>query len=139
MLGDYSLQRKYADEWQIMGISVRRHVMAMHREALAGAVDIDSRKLPMCIGRRVRIAGVLEAQRRAHTRDDRVMRFLTLEDEFGLFEVTVFPGACRTSQRTLNHYGPYIVAGRIEDQYDTITVSADSISLHKSKAQRLAS
>jgi len=139
VLGDYSLQRKYSDEWQILGISVRRNIMAMYRQALARSVDIDSRRLSTSIGRRVRIAGVLEAHRTAHTRNDRVMRFLTLDDEFGLFEVTAFDQSARKVPRTFSHYGPYIVTGRIDEQYGTITVSAESISLYKSKAQRLAS
>ena len=70
--GDYSSQRKYADERQILDISVGRHIMVLHRAALAGAMDIDSRQLPQCLGRTVRIAGVLEAQRATHTQNGRV-------------------------------------------------------------------
>ena len=120
-------------------MNVRRHIMAIYRKSLAASVDIDCRGLSTSVGRRVRIAGVLEAHRATHTQNGKTMHFLTLDDEFGLFEVTVFPNTLRTSWDMLNHYGPYIIIGRTDRQYDTITISAESISLHDSKAIRLAS
>ncbi len=149
---DYTADRKYADEWRILGVSVREHPMARYRPRLNAAVDADSRRLAGRIGRRVRVAGLLEAQRTAPTQTGRIMRFLTLHDEYGLFEVTAFPGACHAyvvgkhgcTQRShgtpcagtdmapmpaLDRYGPYVVAGRVEDQYGSIAVSANSIRL----------
>ena len=127
-LEDYSEARKYADERRIMGFSVREHIMARYRPGLNGAVDIDSRLLGQRVGRRVRIAGVLEASRTVTTRSGRQMRFLTLEDEYGMFEVTIFPDAARRWRRgsdrrrgrgrapaRFDHYGPYLVAGTVED------------------------
>ena len=138
-LRDYSRQRKYAEEWNILGISTGEHIMAVHRPGLAGLVDIKSGQLARCVGRRVRIAGVLEAQRHTRTQNGRLMSFLTLDDEDGLFEVTVFPQARRAVVKSLDKYGPYLVTGRIEEQYDSITVSAESVRLHKSCSLRMAS
>ena len=138
-LGDYSQARKFWDEWNSLGISVGEHIMSRYRASLAGQVEITSRDLASCVGRQVRIAGVLEAHRTTHIKNGRVMRFLTLEDEYGLFEVTLFPKARRTVRQTFSPYGPYIVNGRIEDQYGTITVTAQNISLPKHDALRRAS
>jgi DNA polymerase III alpha subunit len=126
--GDYSPWRKYADERGILGISVGEHVMALYRPAVAGRVDADSRHVPARVGQRIRIAGVLEAHRTATTRTGGTIRFLTLDDEFGLFEATVLPrrDGCATK---FNHYGPWVVAGKVEDQYGAVTISADNISL----------
>ena len=125
---DFSHRRKYIDERRMLGFSVREHIMALHRSALAGATDIDSRRLARHVGRRVRIAGVVEALRTTPTQKGRHMMFLTLEDEFGLFEVTVFPNAFRR-RADLTRYGPYIVAGRVEEQYGIVTMTADRVSL----------
>ena len=131
MPGDYDDERKYLDERRILGVSVRRHIMARYRGALQsrGDADADSRDLSTCIGRRVRIAGVQEAQRSTRTGNGQHMMFLTLEDEFGPFEVTLFPDACKRSGGVFTHYGPYVVRGKVEEQYGSITVSADSIRL----------
>ncbi|HUT59300.1 MAG TPA: PHP domain-containing protein [Phycisphaerae bacterium] len=130
--GDYDDGRKYLDERAVLGISVREHPMAFHRarrSELPEMVDADSRDLPRCIGRTVRLAGVIEAQRRTSTQRGGQMLFLTMDDEFGLFEVTVFPGALGRNRTRLTHYGPYLVTGTVEEQYGAITVSAGKISL----------
>ena len=128
--GDYSPRRKYADERRILGLSVRQHVMQLHRPQLSRAVDADSRDLPRRVGRKIRIAGVLEAQRTTGTQAGGTMMFLTLDDEYGLFEATIFPDLLRRAP-PITRYGPYIVAGKVEDQYGAITLSAERIALYK--------
>jgi DNA polymerase III alpha subunit len=123
---DYSRTRKIRDEWHILGLSVREHPMALARSRVAQLVDADSRDLPAAVGRRVRIAGLLEARRTTETARGERMGFLTFDDEFGLFEVTVFPDA-QQAVGPLGAYGPYVIAGRVESQYDEITITAESV------------
>ncbi|MCK4276176.1 MAG: hypothetical protein KAX78_06665, partial [Phycisphaerae bacterium] len=127
---DYSADRKYRDERRILGFSTGKHIMSLYRPDLGGVVDTDSRRLGEKIGERVKIAGVLEASRTTRTQAARTMRFLTLDDEYGLFEVTVFPGA-RCTGRSLSRYGPYIVTGTVQEQYDAITIWAEDIRFHE--------
>jgi len=124
---DYSPARKYADERRVLGLSVGGHIMAWYRPHLNGSARTDSRQLPDRVGRRVRVAGVLEAVRTTPTRTGRTMTFLTLDDEYGLFEVTVFPNRSRRTPN-FSRYGPYVVAGRVENQYDVVSISAETIS-----------
>ena len=50
------------------------------------------------------------------------MQFVTLEDEWGLIEATLFPGTCPpVAYLTL---GPYIVTGIVEEQYGVLGVTA---------------
>jgi hypothetical protein len=56
------------------------------------------------------------------------MMFLTLDGEQGLFEVTVFPDACRSLRGRMDGYGPYVVGGIVEDQYGSLTISARQVS-----------
>ena len=58
------------------------------------------------------------------------MMFLTLEDEFGLFEVTAFPDALGKLGR-MDKYGPYVVSGRAQRQHDAVTVTAREVSLYR--------
>jgi DNA polymerase III alpha subunit len=55
------------------------------------------------------------------------MLFLTLDDEHGLFEVTVFPAGARELPRNFDAYGPYLVTGRVERQYDSIGIAAERV------------
>ncbi len=129
---DFPPLRKYSDERRELGFSVGEHIMTIWRGALAGRTDVDSRHLARRVGRRVRIAGVLEARRTTQTQTGRRMMFLTLDDEYGLFEASVFPDACANS-RHVGSYGPYIIAGRVEEKYDTVTLTADRIALCETK------
>ena len=114
-LPDYSPARKYAEERKVLGVSTGEHIMALYRPGLVRQVDTLSRELPARIDRDVRIAGVLEAQRTARTQTGRTMMFLTLEDEQGLFEATVFPRKY-AAVGLLDRYGPYVVAGKVQEQ-----------------------
>jgi len=129
-LPDYSPTRKYAEERKVLGVSVGEHIMALYRPGLARRVDTLSGELPARVGRNVRIAGVLEAQRTARTQTGRTMTFLTLEDEQGLFEATVFPRTY-AAVGVLDRYGPYVVAGRVQEQYGSVTVTAERVEVHQ--------
>jgi len=147
--GDYDESRKYWDERRILGISTREHIMARYRRIanqechpdghrdFASRGNATSRELPELIGRRACLAGVLEARRTVETRNGRTMAFLTFDDEFGLFEATVFPDACRGVR--LDRYGPYLVEGQVEEQFDTVTLAAERITLPTARRQRAAS
>ncbi|MBL7132937.1 MAG: DNA polymerase III subunit alpha [Phycisphaerae bacterium] len=126
--GDYSDARKYVDERKILGISVREHLVALFRPSLSPLVDCDSRDLGRRVGRRVKIAGLVEAQRMTRRRDGRRMMFLTFDDEYGLFEVVMFAGRAGPV-RALTRYGPHIISGTVQEQYGTVTISAANVSV----------
>ncbi len=123
---DYSPTRRYVEQRRALQISVGPHVMGLHRPRLAGQSDADSRDLPDRVGRKVRIAGVLEAQRAARTQAGQTMLFLTLDDEYGLFEATVFPGVY-SAVGVLDRYGPYLISGWVQEQYGSVTVTAETV------------
>ncbi|MFP4434749.1 MAG: DNA polymerase III subunit alpha [Phycisphaerae bacterium] len=125
--GDYDEARKYFDEREILGISVREHILSLYRPTLARLVTADTRALPHRVGQRVRIAGVLEATRATRTRNGETMLFLTLEDEHGMFEATVFPSAMGRMRTKLAGPGPYRITGRVDSQHGCVSVTAETV------------
>jgi DNA polymerase-3 subunit alpha/error-prone DNA polymerase len=125
--GDYPPLRKYFDQRRVLGVSVGEHVMGVFRPAIARAVDADSRDLPRRLGRRIRLAGVVEAVRTHPTRDGRSMVFVTFEDEFGLFEATLFPDMLQRTGARVDRYGPYVVTGVVDEHLGSITVTAHRV------------
>ena len=124
-LCEYGERRLYMDERRILGISVRGHLMELYRPQLAGQVDADSRDLPRREGRRVRIAGLLEAFRVAEMRHGGDVTFLTLDDEYGLFEVLLVAKAA--GRGVCASYGPHIIEGTVREQHGTVTVAAVTV------------
>jgi DNA-directed DNA polymerase III PolC len=125
--GDYDEARKYFDEREVLGISVREHIMSLYRPTLANLVNTDTRGLSRRVGQPVRIAGVMEARRTTRTQSGETMLFLTLEDEHGMFEATVFPSALRGMRAKLAGPGPYRISGRVDDQHGCVSVTADAV------------
>ncbi len=123
---DYPPERKAADEREILGISVGDHPLRQWREILEGQTDADSRELPRKVGRQVRLAGLLEAARDVESTGGRRIQFLTFDDEFGLFEGMVIEGRCRVQGKRVDGC-PALIAGRVQNKYDTITVEADEV------------
>jgi hypothetical protein len=60
--------------------------------------------------------------RYAWTRDERPVQFISLEDEQGLAEVSLFDGECLAVPYLT--IGPYTATGVVEEQHGVFTVTA---------------
>jgi len=80
-----------ASELAMTGISVARHPLSFARERLQKmGVMLRSQLDSLPDGRRVTVAGIVIARQRPPTKSGQTVIFVTLEDETGLIEVTVF-------------------------------------------------
>jgi len=119
---DYATVRRLRDEWELLGFVVGPPLMSLFR-ARAPTDQITSCDLAVHLNKRVKLSGLVATARHTPTSDGRDMQFVTLEDEWGLIEVTLFPGTCSpVAYLTL---GPYLVTGRVEEQYGVLTVTAE--------------
>ena len=73
----------------MLGLFLSGHPAALVRPRQPGAVPV-ARAVERP-GAHVRVVGVLAASRRTPTRKGDTMQFVTLEDETGLLECTLFP------------------------------------------------
>ncbi len=129
---DYDAGRRLRDEWELLGFVVGPRLLSLFRPGLPGDL-VTSRELPDHRGRLVRVAGLVATARHTPTADGRTMQFVTLEDEWGLIEVTLFPGTCPpVAYLTL---GPYLVTGVVEEQYGVLTVTARRFEKIRSSGQ----
>jgi len=91
-----------AFEMAMTGVSTKRHPLYFSRDKLRAMGVIPRAQLdPLPDGRRVSVAGIVIARQRPPTRSGRTVIFVTLEDETGLIEVTVF-------ERTYQQWGKVI-------------------------------
>jgi DNA-directed DNA polymerase III PolC len=118
---DYAVEQRLRDEWALLGFVVGPRLMSLFRPRLPPGL-ITSRELAAHVSRPVRVAGIVATARHTPTTDGRTMQFVTLEDEWGLIEVTLFPGTCPpVAYLTL---GPYLVTGTVEEHYGVRGVTA---------------
>jgi DNA polymerase III alpha subunit len=125
-LEDDPAEEKLRHEMKVLELSVGRHPIEFIRPQLRANGVADSRDVPRRLGKRIRLAGILAALRETPTSRG-AMEFLTLEDEWGIFEVMLFPEVYRACRRIIEDAGPYLVEGTVEAQYDVLTVNARSV------------
>ncbi len=127
---DYSPTEKLQQEMEVLHLTASGHPMAMLRQWLQQQGVVCARDLPGFAGRRVRVAGKLITAKSARVKTTgQPMKFLTLEDETDLVEVTLFPEIYARYGARLLSRGPYLVSGLVEDDHGSITVTADSLEV----------
>ncbi len=116
--------RRWRDEWRILGFVLGPPLYSLFRPRLPadGPPLIASHELPHHAGRMVRVQGLVATARLTHTEAGRPLQFITLEDEHGLTEVTIFDGTCPPVPYLT--MGPYVAAGTVEDRYGALTITA---------------
>jgi DNA polymerase III alpha subunit len=127
MPADYSAEQRLRDEWELLGFVLGPPLMALFRPRLPEGLATSRDIIPANLGRTVCVAGVVATARQARTADGRGLQFISLEDEWGLVEVTLFPGMCPLLVSL--GLGPYLATGRIDDHLGVLTVTARSVVL----------
>ncbi len=133
-LPEFTLEERVEFEQQYLEMTPSAHPLVRYREALGEAGLTSAVKLSEHVGEQVRVAGVLVASRRARTKENLFMEFITLEDETGMMEVTLFPVTYQKYGHLVTSRGPFLVEGKVEDQwglrplrFGALTVSAQRL------------
>ena len=119
---DYDVGRRRADEQQLLGFVADAPMLSLFRPLLPPDA-VRSVDLPRHKGRRVRVAGLVAAGRFVYTGKGLQAQFITLEDEWGLMETTIFPRTCRLVRGLTP--GPYVAAGVVEEQFGVFSLTAE--------------
>ena len=140
-LEHYPPWKRLCNELEHLGMNIRKHPLSLCRRQLENdcrkrdrillpAADIS----PLHSGRKVFIAGLIAASRRIRTSRDSPMMFLTIEDETGLLEGTLFPSICRRFGSRLTGPGPYLFEGVIESEDEVAGLNINGIEPLDGKA-----
>ncbi len=86
---DYTLEQKLRYEREILEVCVSGHPL----DFLPRNGEVWSDELPGLLGKRVTLCGWVVTYRHVGTKNYRNMMFVTLEDQRGIYEVVLFPGA----------------------------------------------
>jgi error-prone DNA polymerase len=65
------------------------------------------------------------------------MEFASFEDTTALYETTFFPRAYERFSRMLGYHRPYLLRGRVEEDYGAISLTVEDVALlEKSRTSR---
>jgi DNA polymerase III alpha subunit len=123
-LSEYSLAEILAFEDETMEMTPTAHPMTPFVAAARERGASQASQIPRFRGKVATLAGFIVTRRRAPTKNGEYMEFATFEDETDIFEVTLFPDAYRRFGRLLRSAGPFLIKGKVEDQYGALTITA---------------
>jgi DNA polymerase III alpha subunit len=114
-LAPYDPMERIRHEIEVLEMAITDHPLRLLRAEARRrgcATTAEASRMP---GRRVRVAGLVAAARKVRTKKGALMQFVTIEDEDGLLEGTLFPAAARSFSGILRSLGPYIFEGKLEE------------------------
>ena len=134
----YSFEDLLEYELELLGFTVWAHPLAIYRaqlpKNLTSACDLHRH-----IGKRITLVGWLIHEQRTRTVHGEQMKFLTMEDETAIYEVTLFP---RAYQRCGHHLssdtrGPFLVTGKVENEDGYLIVTGEKLAILKDERTSL--
>ncbi len=134
-LPDYSGERRRQDEYAALGFLTAHHPMALYADRLRRFRLVRSTDLPNHVGQTVLLAGMLTTAKPVHTAADEPMQFATFDDGDGLVETVLFPEVYHRRGHVLFDQGPFLLKGKVEEEFGAITVTVT----HLERVERMLS
>ena len=135
---EYPFERKLAHELTIFGFPLSCHPLDLFQPNVDGIPHIAAKDLPQSVGKQVTVIGWLVTEKIVSTKTGEPMEFLTLEDQTGLYDATVFPATYRQYCHLLAANHAYVVTGRVETQFSTVTLTVTELKLLASRDEVFA-
>jgi len=123
-LPDYDIDDKLAAEQEILEMAVSCHPT---ERLISGNGYIKACQLAGLQGKRVKIIGQVIDRKRIKTGDNKLMVFLTMEDAFDYFEVTLFPEVYRKFGQHIFKKPLLEITGKVENQRGVVSIIADKL------------
>jgi error-prone DNA polymerase len=124
---EYSPRTVLEHELETLDFLVSRHPLSLYREPLARLKHVRGADLDRHVGRRVTTVGWWVTGKIVTTREDEPMEFISFEDTSALYETTFFPQTYARFCHMLNRSRPYVLSGLVEEDFDAVTLTVDSV------------
>ncbi|MCS6302784.1 MAG: DNA polymerase III subunit alpha [Nitrospira sp.] len=134
---EYSSQKRLHHERALFGFPLSCHPLDLFREALVSTPHIPTKDVGLYAGKEVTLIGWLLTEKIVSTKKGKPMEFMTLEDQTGMYDATVFPDTYQHYCHLLAPNQAYVVTGLVEEQFCTVTVTIRTLRLlstHDSEA-----
>jgi len=112
----YNKYQRMLNEMEILDFTVTGHPLELFEgkidwKRITSSLDLENRR-----GERIDFVGWLVTSRRVKTQNQQYMKFLTLEDTYGLCEAVMFPTVYSQYGHLVKGYGPYLITGTVQSR-----------------------
>jgi len=112
-------------EVDTLGFPLSYHPLERYGNILKNVDYVRACDLPAHVGERVTAIGWPVTGKTIHTKDGNPMKFISFEDTTGLYESVLFPTVYHRFCHLLSGSRPYILEGRVEEDFGSITLTLD--------------
>jgi DNA-directed DNA polymerase III PolC len=126
-LREYNLEKRRRIEYELLGFTPDGHPMDLWRDRLARFRMAKSTDLSRLVGKTVVCAGMLTTSKPVSTIHDEPMEFATFDDGHGLIETVIFPDVYRTRGHVLFDQGPFLIRGKVEEEFGAVTLTVQQL------------
>ena len=112
-------------EQEALGMLVSCHPLLPYRQQLECLRPIAARDLSDWVGRYVTLVGWWVTGKVVRTHQGHPMEFITFEDTSAIFDATFFPRAYARFCRKLSRLRPYVLKGRVEEDFGVATLNVE--------------
>ena len=110
-------------EIDTLGMLASRHPLTLYREVLSRVNTVSANEIGAHIGKTVTMAGWWITGKPVSTKHGEPMEFVTFEDTTATFETTFFPRAYARFCRKLTRHHPYLLRGKVEEEFGVATLN----------------
>lgn len=114
-------------EQEVFGFPLSVHPLALYEQALRGRPCIRARDLPSHVGKEVILAGWPVTGKTVLSSQGDPMKFITFEDQTGIYETVLFPGTYGRYSHLLHGQRPFVLRGRVAERLGAIHVVVERI------------
>jgi error-prone DNA polymerase len=114
-------------ESETLGFVLSVHPLDLYRNKLEGLDYIRARNLPAWVGKQVTTIGWQITGKTVRTKDGQTMKFISFEDQTDIYETVLFPKTYHRYCHMLNATRPYILKGKVEENFGAITMTVNWI------------
>ncbi len=128
----YTGRQRILAQLEILGFAVTDHPLTLLNGRLSFADITVTTELADRKEQRVTILGWMVTHRRMATKNDEYMKFMTLEDQYGLCEAVLFPQTYKRYGHLTRGPGPYKITGTVQSRLPgEVNVIAERIEVVK--------
>lgn len=71
--------------------------------------------------------GRLVTRKMTHTKNDEAMEFISFADTTAIYETVLFPKAYQKFCYMLTHCKPYVLCGKVEEEFGAVTLAVEEV------------
>ena len=110
-------------ELDTLGFYLSIHPLDRYTNVLKGLHYVNACDLHLHVGELVTTIGWLVTGKTVQTKDGDPMKFVSFEDTTGIYETVLFPKVYNRFCHMLNEMRPYLLKGKVEQDFTAITLT----------------